>query len=278
MFSSAGFSALREQILDHLLEIEAPMAALFPFIRKGTVPRRADDPVYRGRLAYTQALRRFVYNPAVFNEVLWDPELKERFFRVFGYRGNLDFTLYPDAWIRDLALPGFEIGKRVYLADGIVLGTNQVSPDQTKLRVGPIAIGDDTIFDQDCKVGLGTTIGRDCKFGISSNVGLMSTVGDGVVVSALAAIGHFVTVGRDVVFGEQCHIGNKSRVEDGARIPARTYVPAKSLVRKDGAIVPLYPSEVPERLEADPERAPLAPTSARWSAASVSVRSSRSAV
>ena len=141
-FSRAGFLDLRRKILDHLRTIEAPMAALFQFIRKGTSRRRIDDPIYAGRLEYTQALRRFVYNPAVLNEVLWDPTLKEQFCRVFGYRGNLDFTIYPSAWIRDLALADYHIGKNVYLADGIVLGTNQVSPDQSKLHVGPISIGD----------------------------------------------------------------------------------------------------------------------------------------
>lgn len=62
------------------------------------------------------------------NEILSDVELKEIFFRTFGYQGTMNFTIYPTAWLRDLTLLDF--GEDVYMGDGILLGTNQVNQDQ----------------------------------------------------------------------------------------------------------------------------------------------------
>jgi hypothetical protein len=45
-------------------------------------------------------------------------------FRLFGYRGSMNFTIYPDTWIRDLPLLKFEDG--VYVSNRATLGTNMV--------------------------------------------------------------------------------------------------------------------------------------------------------
>jgi hypothetical protein len=87
------------------------------------------------------------------NIILSTPSFEELFFRTFRYKYNLDFTIYPNCWIRDLPLP--DIGEKCYLADGILLGTNRVSINQKILRVDHIKIGDHTIFDQQCALGLG---------------------------------------------------------------------------------------------------------------------------
>jgi len=240
MLSSFAFKELKIEISSYLLEIEPKLSPLFKFIKKGTFLRDPNDELYQSRLIYTQELRRIVYNPHIFNEVLMDAHLKEQFFRTFGYKGNLEFTIYPKSWIRDLALEGLSFGKNVYLADGIVLGTNQVSPSQKKIRVGPIKIGDRSIFDQDCKIGLNTEIGQDCKVGVCSNIGIGCKIGNKVRVSAGAGISHFVTIHDNVSIGENCYIGSKSIIEDGAQLASNTQVPQKSRVTKQGQILPLY--------------------------------------
>ena len=93
-------------------------------IKAGTFDRTVPNKDYQDRLAYTKAFRKFIYNPAILNEIFSCPELKESFFRTFGYKGALDFTIYPKCWLRDLPL--LDIGSGTYLADGILLGTNQV--------------------------------------------------------------------------------------------------------------------------------------------------------
>ena len=120
-------------------------------IKPGTFVRNPENQDYQDRIIYTSVLRDFVYNPAVLNVIFGDQELKEQFFRAFGYQGEVDFTIYPKCWLRDLPL--LDLGKKLYLGDDILLGTNQVTPDQEKLVVGPIKIGDYCVFNQGCAIG-----------------------------------------------------------------------------------------------------------------------------
>jgi hypothetical protein len=48
----------------------------------------------------------------------------ERPFRLFGYRGSMKFTVYPDTWIRDLPLLMF--GEGAYVSNRATLRTNIV--------------------------------------------------------------------------------------------------------------------------------------------------------
>lgn len=238
-YSSLHPNEFKKSILDRLIEIEQTILPLFQFIKSGVFMRDKESEIYAGRLAYTKELRRFVYDSSVFNEILLQDTLKEKFFRVFGYKYNLDFTLYPHAWIRDLALKDFVIGKNVYLADGIVLGTNQVTPCQKRLKVGPIKIGNDTIFDQCCKIGLRTIIGEHCVIGVSCHIGLKTYIGNNVKISPLSSVGHMVTINDNVIIGTSCIIGSFSVVEEGAVIADYTQVPQHSMLSKNGKITPL---------------------------------------
>lgn len=242
-FLSLNSNALQSRIFDRLDELEEKLRPLFKYIKNGTLLRDKKNEDYCGRVAYTAELRRFVYNPAIFNEILMLEALKEKFFRVFGYQNNLDFTLYPNAWIRDLALNDFAIGRGVYLADGIVLGTNQVSPCQKKLKVGPIKIGNATVFDQNCKIGLRTNIGERCIIGISCHIGLISRIGNNVKISPLSSIGHLVKIEDNVVIGAQCTIGTGSIIEEGAVIADYTKIPQRSFVSHTGKIDAMDPAQ-----------------------------------
>lgn len=202
----------------------------------GKVERKKDDPVYQKRLIYTDELRVFAYNPVFMNIILTDAELKELFFRTFGYKGNLEFTIYPNAWIRDLPL--LDIGKKCYLADGILLGTNRVSIDQRILRVDHIKIGDNTIFDQQCAIGPGTTIGDDCIIGFHSQVSAKCTVGNNVRLGEVVNIGSMSEVGDDVMIGQGSFISDFVTIEAGAEIDYHTRIPPKSHVTKEGEIEP----------------------------------------
>lgn len=201
-------------------------------IRRGKFVRDPDDPAYAPRLVYTRHLRRFVYDPAAMNLILSSPALKERFFRTFGYRGALDFTIYPNAWLRDLPL--LDIGSGAYLADGIVLGTNQVATDQRTLRVEPIRIGARTIFDQQCMVGLGTTIGADCVIGVGTHIGLRTRLGDGVSIAGACKIAHFASIGDGAVLGYDVILAPGAVVDPGVAVPDFARIPAKAHVTRDG--------------------------------------------
>lgn len=219
--------------LNHLkssTSFQSCVAAIVP----GKVVRKPENEIYQKRVEYTTELRAFAYNPAFMNIILSIPELKELFFRTFGYKGNLNFTMYPNAWIRDLPL--LDIGEKCYLADGILLGTNRVSIDQRILRVDHITIGDHTIFDQRCAIGPGTTIGSDCIMGFQSQISAKCTVGNNVRLGEVVTIGSMTTLGDDVIIGQGSFISDFVTVEAGAVIASNTRVPPKSVVTTEGKI------------------------------------------
>lgn len=214
------------------LDADAGFRDAVAAIRRGKFVRDPDDPAYAPRLVYTRHLRRFVYDPAAMNVILSEPLLKQHFFRSFGYRGALDFTIYPNAWLRDLPL--LDIGSGAYLADGIVLGTNQVAPDQRTLRVEPIRIGARTVFDQQCMVGLGSVVGADAVIGVGSHIGLRTRIGDGVTLGAACRIGHFATVGAGARLGYDVILADGAVVEPGVVVPDFARIPAKAHVTHAG--------------------------------------------
>jgi hypothetical protein len=59
------------------------------------------------------------YCKPVYHFCLCVPWLKALVFRLFGYRGDLNFTVYPDTWIRDLPLLDF--GKGAYISNRATL-------------------------------------------------------------------------------------------------------------------------------------------------------------
>ncbi len=201
-------------------------------IKAGTFNRETENQDYQDRLVYTKALRKFAYNPAILNEVFSCSELKESFFRTFGYKGALDFTIYPKCWLRDL--PVLDIGSDTYLADGILLGTNQVSTDQKVLKVGTIKIGERCVFDQDCKLGYNANIGDDCIIGIQTSIGLKCKMGNNVKIGEATTIRHGVTIGNDVIIGSESQIGNFCVIEEGVVLEEFSTIPSFSIVTKEG--------------------------------------------
>lgn len=201
-------------------------------IKPGVFERDPDSKDYQDRLIYTREFRKFIYNPAVMNVILSNRELKLSFFRTFGYQGSIDFTIYPNCWLRDL--PCLDIGKDTYLADGILLGTNQVSTDQKVLRVGKIRIGERCVFDQDCKLGYNSTIGNDCIIGIQTAIGLKTRMGNNVKIGESSRIRHGNRFGDNVVLGSECQVGNFCIFDEGVELEEFTQVPSFSHVTQEG--------------------------------------------
>lgn len=201
-------------------------------IKEGTFYRDLSTKDYKDRVLYTKELRNFVYNPSILNVIFTDKEIKELFFKTFGYKGNLDFTIYPNCWLRDLPL--LNIGKGVYLGDGILLGTNQIEVDQEKIKVGFIDIGDKSIFDQRCAIGLNTSIGKNCVLSYQASVGLKNKIGNAVKVGANSTIGHGTKIGNEVTIADFCKIGSFVIIDEGLKFPEFTNIPSFSHVTKEG--------------------------------------------
>jgi acetyltransferase-like isoleucine patch superfamily enzyme len=201
-------------------------------IKAGKFVRDRSNPDYNDRIIYTKELRNFLYNPAVLNVVFGEQELKEKFFRAFGYTGKVKFTIYPKCWLRDLPL--LDIGENVYLGDNILLGSNQVTPDQKNLVVGKIKIGDNCIFNQGCTFAGKSSIGNDGIIGFETAIGFGNTIGDNANIGERVTIGHCNKIGSNVTIGYMCKIGRFCIIEDGVNIEEMTEIPSYSHVTKDG--------------------------------------------
>src|SRR5262245_12126123 len=93
----------------------------------GRYPRAISHPVYFHRRLYGLCWTSVYYFTPVYFLTLSIPFLKKIVFRGFGYKGDLDFTTYPDTWIRDLPL--LKIGRGAYLSNKATIGTNIAFPD-----------------------------------------------------------------------------------------------------------------------------------------------------
>ena len=131
-------------------------------IQTGKFPRDKSNAIYSDRLYYTNKLRFFLSEIPLMNQIFSNQELKSLFFQTFGYEKSVNFTIYPNTWLRDLPL--LDMGENVYLGDHLTLGTNRITPDQKDVIVAPIMIGDNTIFDQSCAIGCGSSMVKILKW------------------------------------------------------------------------------------------------------------------
>jgi acetyltransferase-like isoleucine patch superfamily enzyme len=224
----------KEEVVKHLtlLQNDPIFQNSLKTIVGGRFARDPETEIYKGRLHYTEELRKFMYNPALLNIVFSDEQLKSLFFRTFGYKGNLNFRIYPNAWLRDLPL--LDIGENAYLADGIVLGSNQVSQDQRYITVGKIKIGANTVFDQNCALGYGTTFGTDCTIGYGTSIGIKNKFGDGCKLGEVVSIGHGSSFGKGVVLDQNVYVGNMCKLDDEVQLASGTNIPHFSHVTSEG--------------------------------------------
>ncbi len=215
------------------LERDASFIAARESIRLGFVPRDDRDPGFRAYRRYMAELEPVVESDSFMDEIGADASVRIWFFRVFGYRGDCEFTLMPEVWMRDLPL--LVIGRGAHLGYGMVLGTGQVTLDGAGVGLAPIAIGERSFCNQHAVVEGGAVIGADAAIGIRALVGPSAHVSD------RAQIGDFARIGREAVVGAGARIGHGARigqgavidpgveVGDGARIPAHHRMTAAGL-------------------------------------------------
>jgi carbonic anhydrase/acetyltransferase-like protein (isoleucine patch superfamily) len=188
-------------------------------IVSGVFPRSLDHPIYIDRRIYGLCLTAVYYFGPVYAAVLYVPPFRKYFFRLFGYTGDLDFTIHPDTWIRDLPLVRF--GKGAYVANQATIGTN-ITLFGNDILVDRVEIGDGSLVGALAAVGPGAVIGRRVEIGVRAALGLRVSIGDDAKVGADCAIGH------EAVIGERAIIGAKCVVNSGARLPPDATLPPEA--------------------------------------------------
>lgn len=193
----------------------------------GVFPRDIDHHVYSKRRIFGLCWTALYYFKPLYWLVLSTPILKRMTFRLFGYKGSHNFTIYPDCWIRDLAL--LDIGENAYLANRATIGTNMCLSDGTVL-VEAIKIGDNSVIGHLSMIGCGVKIGNNCEIGAGVIVGIRSQIDDNTRISPSAAVYHNVIIEKNVSIGGGCLIGSGSFIKEGIRIPLGTVIPPKTSI------------------------------------------------
>lgn len=193
----------------------------------GKFDRDLGDPIYGRRRVYGVCWTAIYYCPPVYHFVLAIPWLKRLTFRLFGYRGSLDITVYPDTWIRDLPL--LELGRGAYLSNKATIGTNICLPGE-KIIVGPIRIGRNAMVGHLAMIAPGAVLGEGVEIGVGAAVGIRTLVGARSTIGPCSVIYHGVRIGSDCHVGGGCCIGAKSAISDGITIPFGMVIPPRTRI------------------------------------------------
>jgi carbonic anhydrase/acetyltransferase-like protein (isoleucine patch superfamily) len=202
-------------------------------VRRGRFVRDPKTPLYRGRMIYGAAWTTIYYCKPLLHLVWSFPPLKRMVLRMFGYRGSLDFTIYPDTWTRDLALLDF--GPGTYLANRVTLGTNIVRSDG-KIQVAPIKTGANVVVGHLAMIGCGSEIGDGSEVGVSAKVGFNVRIGKNVLMSPEATVDGCTRVMDDVVIGSRAYIGKGCVIHAGVSIPVGAVIPDRTVIRNDNDV------------------------------------------
>lgn len=196
-------------------------------IHNGKLERSLDNLQYFKRRLHAGPWTFLFYFKPLYFLVLSISPLKWLAFRLFGYNGNLDFTVYPDTWLRDL--PVLNIGKGAYLSNKSSIATNICLMDG-RILVEGIHIGKKSCVGHNTLIGPGTKMGDQVELGASITSGIRVKFGNKVKVYELCGIQHGVTIEDGAILeavsliGLRCKIGKNIRIKEGSHIHTGTKI------------------------------------------------------
>ena len=193
----------------------------------GRYPRALGHPIYGPRRLYALCWTALYYCGPLYHAVLAIPLAKRVVFRLFGYRGNLDFQTYPDTWIRDLPL--LSIGKGAYLSNKATISPNMCLKNG-KIIVLPVSIGARTLIGHLTMIAPGVDIGADSEVGVGAALGINVSVGVHTLIDHEVILDHDVAIGDRCVIGTRSYVGRKAVIRSGIRIPPGSVVPARTIL------------------------------------------------
>lgn len=185
-------------------------------IRPGKFRRSVADRLYFHRRLYGLCWTAVYYTKPAYFFCLSVSALKRITFRLFGYRGSMDFTVYPDTWIRDLPLLRF--GPGAYISNRATLGTNVVLRHGL-LLVDTVSVGPGALIGHLAMVAPGVEVGAAGEVGVGVAVGIRSRLRERAAVRPCATIEHGVTVGEDAVVGTHAYVASLGEVFPREQIP-----------------------------------------------------------
>lgn len=191
-------------------------------IIKGVFPRDVRFPVYAMRKCYGICWTSVYYFKPVYSIILSIPFLKAITFRLFGYKGSLNFIIYPDSWIRDLSI--LKIEKGVYISNRATIGTNMCLKEGD-IIVLPVKLGYGSMIGHLAMIGPGVNIEDNVEISVGCSIGIKTNIGKNSKVGPCCAIHHRVRIGENVEVGAHVYIGNRVVIKDNLIIPNGTIIP-----------------------------------------------------
>lgn len=195
------------------------------WIVPGSYPRDLRLPAYRGRRFYGLCFTAVFYFTPIYWMFLTVPPLKALLFRLFGYRGQMKFTVYPDTWIRDL--PILDFGEGAYVANKATLGTNVCLNDGTIL-VDRITLGKQAMVGHLSMLAPGVVMEERAEIGIGTAIGMKARLGPRVSVGGICTVSHLTQLEEGVSTGTAVDIGAGVRLGAGIHIRPGAFVPNRT--------------------------------------------------
>jgi UDP-3-O-[3-hydroxymyristoyl] glucosamine N-acyltransferase len=137
----------------------------------------------------------------------------------------MDFTVYPDTWIRDLPLLDF--GPGAYVSNKATLGTN-VARANGMLLVDHIRVGRNALVGHLSMLSTGTVLEEGAEVGVGCAVGSKVLMRRNASVGPCCAVGHLSDVGEGADVGWASSLGAAVRIAAGVRLPQASLVPNRA--------------------------------------------------
>jgi carbonic anhydrase/acetyltransferase-like protein (isoleucine patch superfamily) len=196
-------------------------------IIKGVFPRDVRFPIYAMRRLYGICWTSLYYFKPIYGIVLSIPTFKTITFRLFGYKGSMNFSVAPDTWIRDLPLLKIEDG--AYAANRSTIGTN-ICLGNGNIIVGSVTLKKGAMLGHLSMLGVGVRLGANAEIGVGCMVGLKTDIGENSSIDPGCVISHKVKIGNNSKIGADSFIGNEVIIGDNLTIPSNTSIPDKAEV------------------------------------------------
>lgn len=173
---------------------------------EGRMPLDTGLRSYFHRRLYGLCWTSVYYSGPIYYTLLGIPMLRTGLFRLFGYRGGMAFTIYPDTWVRDLPLLDFGDGS--YLSNKATIGSNMIfiRNGKKEIEVGRIKVG------------------KNAMVGHLTMIGPYADIGDDVQIGVGCGIGRKVRIGDRAVIGDTVVLDHGAKVEECSIVPTRSYV------------------------------------------------------
>jgi carbonic anhydrase/acetyltransferase-like protein (isoleucine patch superfamily) len=214
--------------------------AFQPYIVPGKFPRVVTDKVYGPRRLYGLCWGAIFYFTPLYFLIFSVASLRKLVMWGFGYRGDADVNIAPDAWLRDLPLLKF--GKGVYVANKATVGTNMCLSNG-HILVDSVTLGNKTMLGHMTMVAPGCHIGNDSEIGVGCAIGLRVSIGDKTRIGPTTTVNHGAQLGNDIDVGTMSYIGIKVRIVDGIKLPGGSNIPEGSEITSQEQVESFISSE-----------------------------------